>query len=143
MSRGRFCRLGAAVAFVLLPAAGLAHHSFAAHFLMDRFIEIEGRVTRAEWVNPHVKIYVEDAKGATWEIEAGPLNMLSRMGIERDTIAVGDTIRARGNPGRGDRRMLWVANVLLADNTELLVGPGAKPYWNGEGVGDASSFFEA
>jgi hypothetical protein len=65
------------------------------------------------------------------------------MGIERDTFAVGDTIRARGNPGRRDDRVLWVANILLADNTEILAAPGSQPYWGSEAVGDASAFFEA
>lgn len=133
--------VAAVAAFV--PVAGSAHHSFAAHFQMDTVAEVEGRVTGVKWVNPHVLIYVEDAAGETWEVEAGPVNLLSRMGIERDRFAVGETIRARGNPGRRDARALWVANILLADNTELLVGPGAAPYWTGEGVGDASGFFEA
>ena len=143
MSPRRTNPILAALAALLLPTAALAHHSFAAHFLMDRFAEVEGRISRVEWINPHVKIYVEDAAGATWEVEAGPVNLLSRMGLERDMLEIGETIRARGNPGRRDEHMLWVASVLLADNTELLVGPGAEPYYTAEGVGDSSAFFEA
>jgi hypothetical protein len=133
-----------ATLFVLaLPLYAAAHHSFAAHFQMDTFTEVEGRVTEVRWVNPHVKIHVEDAAGEAWEVEAGPVNLLSRMGIERDTIAVGDTIRARGNPGRRNSRALWVSNILLADRTEILAGPNAEPYWESSAVGDASGFFEA
>ena len=142
MRRTTFEHLAAAVAAVLLPIAGSAHHSFAAHFDMDTLSEVEGRIVRLNWVNPHVLIYIEDAAGETWEIEAGPVNLLSRMGIERDHFAVGDRIRALGNPGRRGERTQWVSNVLLEDNTELLVGPTAEPYWTGEGVGDASFFFE-
>jgi len=126
----------------ILPRAGLAHHSFAAHFLMDTFEEAEGRVTDIEWTNPHAFIHIEDASGERWEIELGPVNLLTRLGIERDMIAVGDTIRARGNPGRRDARSLWTSNILLADRTELVVGPRAEPYWTGEAVGDASLFLE-
>lgn len=137
-------KLAAAVAAgVLLSAAAAGHHSFAAHFQMDRFAEIEGRVTDVDWVNPHVKIFVRDNAGATWEVEAGPLNLLSRMGIERDMIKVGETIKVRGNPGRRDTRTLWVANILLPDNTELLAAPGAEPHWGNKAVGDASAFFVA
>jgi len=64
------------------------------------------------------------------------------MGIERDTFAVGDRIRARGNPGRRDEHVLWVSNILLADNTEILAAPGSVPYWESDAVGDASVFFE-
>ncbi|MDX1563113.1 MAG: DUF6152 family protein, partial [Gammaproteobacteria bacterium] len=117
--------------------------SFAAHFLMDRFAEVEGRITEVDWVNPHIRIFVEDDAGDVWEVEAGPVNLLSRMGIARETFEVGSTIRARGNPGRRDDRVLWVANILLADNTEILAAPGSEPYWGSNAVGDASVFFEA
>ena len=136
-------KISAAVFLLTVPAVAAAHHSFAAHFLMDRFAEVEGRVTRVEWVNPHIRIIVEDASGETWEVEAGPVNLLSRMGIDSDTVAVGDTIRARGNPGRRNNHVLWVSNILLADNTEILAAPGSQPYWGSEAVGDASAFFEA
>lgn len=124
----------------MLPRAALTHHSFAAHFLMDTFEEAEGRVTDVEWTNPHAFIHLEDAAGERWEIELGPVNLLTRLGIERDMISIGETIRARGNPGRQDARLLWTSNILLADSTELVVGPRAEPYWTGEVVGDTSVF---
>jgi hypothetical protein len=136
-------RLSAAGLALILPLGAAAHHSFAAHFQMDTVTEVEGRVTEVRWVNPHIKIYVEDADGAMWEVEAGPVNLLSRMGIERDTFGVGDTIRARGNPGRRDEQTLWVSNILLADATEIIANPNAEPYWGSNAVGDASAFFEA
>lgn len=135
--------LPAALLVLVLPLGTHAHHSFAAHFHMDNFVEVQGRVTEVDWVNPHIRIYVEDADGETWEVEAGPVNLLSRMGIDRNTFGIGETIRARGNPGRRNAQALWVSNILLADNTEILAAPGSEPYWGAEGVGDASAFFDA
>jgi len=128
-------------ALLSLPAA--AHHSFAAAFQMDTVTEIEGRVTELSWVNPHIKIQVAGSDGQSWEVEAGPVNLLSRMGIEKSMIGVGTTIRVRGNPGRRNARTLWVSNILLPNGTELLAAPGAQPHWNSTGVGDASAFFVA
>jgi hypothetical protein len=139
----KLATMTAGLASLTCAADAAAHHSFAAHFTMDAFAEIEGQVTDVDWVNPHVKIYVRTAAGETWEVEAGPLNLLSRMGIERDMIELGETIRVRGNPGRRNAHTLWVANILLPDNTELLAAPGAQPYWRNTAVGDASAFFEA
>jgi hypothetical protein len=136
-------KLAWALPGLLLSGSAAAHHSFAAHFQMDTFAEVEGRVTDVRWVNPHVKLFVRDADGETWEVEAGPLNLLTRMGIEPEMVGVGQTIRVRGNPGRRDARTLWVANILLPDNTELLVAPGAQPHWRNTAVGDASAFFVA
>ena len=127
----------------LLPAAASAHHSFAAVFRMDTVTEIEGRVTDVEWVNPHIKIHVAASDGQSWEIEAGPVNLLSRMGIEKSMIEVGATIRVRGNPGRRDARALWVSNILLPNGTELLAAPGAEAHFGSTTVGDATDFFVA
>jgi hypothetical protein len=124
-----------------LPAA--AHHSFAAVFLMDTVTEIEGRVTAVHWINPHIKIDVAASDGQSWEVEAGPVNLLTRMGIEKSMLEVGATIRVRGNPGRRNTRALWVSNILLPNGTELLAAPGAQPHWGATGVGDASAFFVA
>jgi hypothetical protein len=134
--------LAAAVGLLLSSGAG-AHHSFAALFQMDTVAEIEGRITDVRWANPHIKIYVSDAAGETWEVEAGPVNLVARMGIDRDVLGVGDTIRVRGNPGRRDARTLWVSNILLANNVELLASPQAQPHWSSDTVGDASPFFAA
>jgi hypothetical protein len=136
-------RILAAFSLLSVHLHAVAHHSFAAHFMMDEFSEVEGRVSEIQWVNPHVKIFVEDANGDTWEVEAGPVNLLSRMGIQHATFAIGDSIRARGNPGRRDDHLLWVSNILLADNTEILAAPGSEPYWGAGAIGDASAFFEA
>jgi hypothetical protein len=110
---------------------------------MDTLTEVEGRITSINWVNPHARLFIESGDGKEWEIEAGPVNLLTRMGIERDFFSVGDVIRARGNPGRRNAQALWVENILLPDNTELLANPAAQPYWLTSAVGDASEFFEA
>jgi hypothetical protein len=128
----------------LLAFPATAHHSFAAEFRMDTVAEIEGRVTEIDWVNPHVKIQVAASDGQGWEIEGGPVNLLSRMGIEKSMFSVGATVRARGNPGRRNPRAIYVSNILLANGTELLASPGAQPHWGATNtVGDASAFLVA
>jgi hypothetical protein len=139
----RIAAPGAALLCLLLPSAAPAHHSFAAVFRMDTVTEIEGRVTEVHWVNPHITIDVAAGDGETWEVEAGPVNLLSRMGIDKRMVEVGSTIRVRGNPGRRNPRHLWVSNILLADGTELLAAPGAQPHWGSKTVGDATDFFVA
>ncbi|HJR71610.1 MAG TPA: DUF6152 family protein [Gammaproteobacteria bacterium] len=135
--------VAATLLYASSPSTAAAHHSFAALFRMDTVTEIEGRVTEVHWVNPHIKIDVAGNDGQSWEVEAGPVNLLSRMGIEKAMVPVGATIKFRGNPGRRNARHLWVSNILLADNTELLAAPGARPYWGDKTVGDASAFFAA
>jgi Family of unknown function (DUF6152) len=133
----------AALLVALLSSPAAAHHSFAAVFQMDTVTEIEGRVTAVHWINPHIKIDVAASDGQSWEVEAGPVNLLTRMGIEKSMLEVGATIRVRGNPGRRNARALWVSNILLPNGTELLAAPGAQAHWGSRTVGDASDFFVA
>jgi hypothetical protein len=134
---------GAALLCASLSLPAAAHHSFAAVFEMDKVVEIEGRVTDVHWINPHIKIDVAGSDGQRYEVEAGPVNLLSRMGIEKSMLEPGSTIRVRGNPGRRSTNVLWVSNILLANGTELLAAPGAQPYWGAKTVGDATDFLVA
>ena len=143
LSSSRIVPAGAALLCVALSSGAAAHHSFAAVFEMDTVTEIEGRVTEVHWINPHIKIDVAGNDGQSWEIEAGPMNLLSRMGIEKSMIEVGATIKVRGNPGRRNARALWVSNILLPNGNELLAAPGAQPHWGSKTVGDATDFFVA
>ena len=75
----------------------LAHHSFDAEFDANKTRNLEGVVTKVDWVNPHAYIFftVKDAKGdvQTFKVELGPPYALTRGGWKRDTVKQGDTIR--------------------------------------------------
>jgi Family of unknown function (DUF6152) len=53
-----------------------AHHSVGAEFDLSKRIVLEGRVTKIEWMNPHVYLYVDvnaDGITATWACETAGL----------------------------------------------------------------------
>src|SRR5688500_12601255 len=85
-SSSRMLSAGAALvcAGLVCAAPAAAHHSFTSVYEMNKIVEIKGRITSVRWVNPHIQIYVADDKGQKWEVEAGPVNLLStRMGIPK------------------------------------------------------------
>lgn len=83
-----------AMAFVV-PAS--AHHSHGNY--VDTFKDIEGVVKEIHFVVPHSWVYIEvkDDKGQPqlWALEATGRQGLERIGVNRDYIKVGDTIKAR------------------------------------------------
>jgi len=77
-----------------------AHHSFAAEFDNTKKMKLDGVVTKVEWSNPHVWIYlnVKDADGkvTNWGAELGPPHGLQGSGWRRETLKVGDQISVDG-----------------------------------------------
>jgi hypothetical protein len=108
-------RLGLVIAAaVIITATGSAHHSPAA-FDMNSQITIQGTVSRLDWTNPHVYIYVngESASGkpAEWRIETDPVPILNRSGWRRESLAVGSPVTVRASPDRNPQAESCVALV--------------------------------
>src|SRR5262245_43650290 len=86
----------------LLAAAVLpvyAHHSFAAEFDVTKTVTLNGSVTKLEWMNPHIWLYldVKEPNGVeAWQCEGGAPNTLTRNGWNRDTLKSGDQITIEG-----------------------------------------------
>src|SRR5438105_5865974 len=94
-----------AVAFALMlcwtTVPLLAHHSFAAEFDGSKPVKVTGVVKKVEWMNPHIWFYVEgqdeiSGKSAVWGFSAGPPSTLTRRGIKRDVLNIGDTVKVDG-----------------------------------------------
>src|SRR5579871_4930046 len=74
----------------------LAHHSFAAEFDANQPITLKGVVTKVEWMNPHIYVYLdvkdENGKVVNWAAEGAPPNALYRNGWRKDSLKPGDAI---------------------------------------------------
>ena len=103
----------AAVAIVALGVGGQAwaHHSFAATYIEDQSVTIEGQVVQFLLRNPHsfVHVMVKEADGTMnrYVVEWGSPAQLSGQRVTRDTLKPGDLVVLTGNPGRNpaDHRM--------------------------------------
>ncbi|HZF31680.1 MAG TPA: DUF6152 family protein [Gammaproteobacteria bacterium] len=102
------------VAAAAAPEAALAHHS-AARFDAQQTVSVEGTVTRYEWANPHVYIFVaakaDDGTSVEWEIEGQPPAMLRRGGWSADTLLRGDAVRLSGNPARSGAKVMSLTKL--------------------------------
>ena len=80
-----------------------AHHSFAATYVENGSVTIEGDLVTFELRNPHsfVNVMVKDASGAMvrYLVEWGSPSQLQGK-ITRDTLRAGDHVIITGNPGR-------------------------------------------
>lgn len=85
---------------LLAPIPALAHHSFAAVFDANQPITLDGEVTKVEWTNPHIWLYLnvrsEDGRVAAWQCEGGTPNSLRRFGWTANTLQAGDQVEIEG-----------------------------------------------
>ena len=122
-------RTSSAVLGTLLLLAGLpavAHHSFEAEYDAKKPITITGKVTKMDWMNPHIFIHIEgtDNTGAkgTWSCEGGNPNSLRRNGWVKDTIKVGDALTIEGSRAKDGSNLCNARAVKLADGTRIFAG---------------------
>lgn len=102
-----------------LPAQ--AHHSFPAQYDAAKPITLKGTITKVEWSNPHIFIYLDvpDAKTGevvNWALELGGPNTLLRLGWKRDSLKNGDNITVDGSLAR-DGSHLMNAKTIVMDKT--------------------------
>ena len=79
-----------------------AHHSVSAYYDQSKTVTFTGTVTKVEWANPHIFVYVDvkDDSGAmvNWAIEGGAPTSLYRGGWRKDTVKIGDVITVEASP---------------------------------------------
>ena len=124
---------GLLVVFLVAPLPSLAHHSFAAEFDSTKPVTVKGAVTKVEWTNPHIWIYVanKDEGGAVskWQCEMGSPNSLMRQGWRSDSLRQGDQVTIEGTRAKDGSNTCNARTVRLADGTRLFAGSseGARP----------------
>lgn len=111
------------VAFVLSTTA-MAHHASDSEFDKSRALALKGVVTKVDWVNPHIYVYIDvkDASGTvtTWSVESAPPAFWRRAGVTRTQIlGDGSPVTILANPGRRDpsRHLALLERMTRQDGT--------------------------
>ncbi len=102
-----------------------AHHSFAAEFDSNLPVDVQGIVTKIEWMNPHTFIYVDvetDGNYQNWAVELGSPNGLMRRGWTRNSLSIGDEVHVVGSRARDGSLKANARSVTLADGKRMFAG---------------------
>src|SRR5689334_16564713 len=97
--------LSAATVLVLNLPAAKAHHSLSGQFDTTKSFEINGVVSRVDWVNPHTYVYVDvkQANGSqlTYKFESLPVAMMRKAGLSKqELLGDGKTVHIKAHPAR-------------------------------------------
>jgi hypothetical protein len=100
-----------------IAAPLLAHHSLEAEYDPTRLVTLQGTVTKVDWSNPHVHLFVnvmDAVRTVNWEVELGSPNAQLLEGWKIDTLKAGDRVvvdayRARDGSNTGFARKITKA----------------------------------
>jgi hypothetical protein len=119
-----------AVVALLAAQGAVAHHSFAAEFDVKRPVELEGKVTKVELINPHSWIHLDvtgaDGTHTAWMIEGGSPNALFKRGVTKKSIPLGSEIVVKGYQARDGSNRAVGRDIAFADGRKLFF-EGSKP----------------
>jgi hypothetical protein len=114
-------------ALAMQSGAAVAHHSVAGQFDASKRTTITGVVSKVDWINPHVYIFLDvaDEQGTvtTWRLESLPTAMLRKAGLTSEMIKGGGqkvtavAIMARN----GTPNLAWLLNLTYEDGHEYVL----------------------
>ena len=104
----------------------LAHHAYTAEFDTTKPVKLTGVLTRLEWSNAHIWIYldVKDDQGkvTNWGFSASPPGMLVRRGITKNSLKNGEVLTISGHRAKDGSNNASGNIVKFADGRDALIG---------------------
>jgi hypothetical protein len=108
----------------IVAASVYAHHGRGATYDMKKRVTLKGTVSRVDWRNPHVVIFMdvkdETGKVVTWGFENAGVSQLAQEGYSRNTLKIGQEITAVVNPAANGSPTAIVVKVILGDGSEIM-----------------------
>jgi uncharacterized protein DUF6152 len=120
----------AAMGVIFATGTVIAHHSFAAEFNAQKSLNLNGVVTKIEWMNPHTYFYLDvtepNGTVVNWGLEMGSPNGLMRQGWTRNTLKVGDLVTVEGSQAKDGAHVGNARVVILAATGKRLFAASSQ-----------------
>ena len=105
----------------------IAHHSFCSEFDVNRPVFMDGKVTKVEWGNPHVDVFIDvkDKQGKTtnWDVQANNPKFLLDNGWKVDSLRMGMDVCVEGFPEKTGKPILGSNAFTLKGTGQVLKTP--------------------
>jgi len=120
-----------------------AHHGFQAEYDGSKIIYVTGTLTKVDWANPHIYVYVDakddQGKQTSWMFEGSATTLVERNGTRKADLvsSIGKTVTIRATPGRSVMNPMRGAaeTIKTADGRELIMG-GRRYSGGGNNIGN-------
>jgi hypothetical protein len=120
----------ALAALIVTGAAGtmpaIAHHAFAAEYDAEKPVDVIGTVTKAKWVNPHSRLFIDainaDGTVTHWGFEFGSPNALEGRGLTKADLQPGARVHIKGYRSKSGGPYGYSVTLTLADGRTFQTG---------------------
>jgi hypothetical protein len=125
-----FALLGVAL---LVPSVSLlAHHSPSAIFNMKNKVSLKGTVTKVDWVNPHIVLFMDvkgdDGNVVNWKFESNPPRWFTKVGVARADFAaaMGQTVMVEIVAAIDGSKYGYLQKITFPNGNEISLVEGQK-----------------
>jgi hypothetical protein len=110
--------LMALLSLMALAIPVVAHHAFPAEFDVDKPVTLTGVVSKLDWINPHVYVYLDandNGKVTNWALESWPTGILKKSGVNRDMIKEGTQLTILAYRAKDGKNLAYIRKFTWAD----------------------------
>lgn len=112
-------RLLALGALLTVGVESQAHHAVASTYDLNTEVVLQGRLVKLNFRNPHSNLILEvpneDGTSTEWTLTTAAVQVLTRAGVDRDTIKPGEDLKITILPARNGHPAGFIRRLELAD----------------------------
>jgi hypothetical protein len=113
--------------FCIAPGTLFAHHGNSAYDETTP-VKIKGVVTKFDWTNPHIYIYLDSKEGdgtiTHWTVESLSPERMTRMGWDKNSVKPGDQVAITLSAAKNGSPIGYLTKLVFADGRELKTREG-------------------
>jgi len=116
MKYGVYGVLAVALGAFISVNTALAHHEILGKFDDKKPMTLKGTVSKIDWANPHVHVFINVPAGPTvnnWAVELESPVDLQKAGWKIDSVKPGDALTVQGIVARNGSRQIWGNSVVM------------------------------
>jgi hypothetical protein len=128
----KICLALAAAAALCCALPLLAHHAVSAEFDASKVVTLKGVVSRVDWVNPHIFVYVDvkddSGKITTWRLQSAPPMFFKGSGLTKEKLLDGPEATVTAYPAKdGTDGFGFLLRLAYPDGHFYNLGGGTAP----------------
>ena len=115
------------LSFCMAASTLSAHHGNSAYDETTS-VKIKGMVTKFDWANPHIYIYLDSKEGdgtiTHWTVESLSPERMTRMGWDKNSVKPGEQVAITLSAAKNGSPIGYLAKLVFADGRELKTREG-------------------